>query len=39
VTQQAVSFWEVGARTPRGENLEHYVEVLRVFRRAIGEDP
>lgn len=34
VTRQAVGLWEAGARTPRGANLDLYVEVLRTFRRA-----
>jgi transcriptional regulator with XRE-family HTH domain len=37
VTRQAVAMWESGERTPRGENLESYVEVLRMFRRAMSD--
>src|SRR4051794_6342088 len=35
VTRQAVALWEAGERTPSGDNLERYVQVLRVFRRAL----
>jgi transcriptional regulator with XRE-family HTH domain len=33
VTRQAVSWWERGQRTPRGENLDAYGEVLRALSR------
>ncbi len=33
VTRQAVQLWEAGTRTPRGTNLDAYLDVLRVFRR------
>jgi DNA-binding XRE family transcriptional regulator len=32
VTRQSVSLWEVGSRTPRGQNLEAYLDVLRALR-------
>lgn len=35
-TRQAVSLWEWGKRRPRGEQLEAYLEVLRVFRDVSG---
>jgi DNA-binding transcriptional regulator YiaG len=38
VTRQAVQLWEAGTRTPRGANLDAYLEVLRAFRRAMSED-
>ena len=38
VTRQAVQLWEAGARTPRGTNLDAYLEVLRAFRRAVSEE-
>ena len=38
VTRQAVQLWEAGTRTPRGSNLDAYLEVLRTFRRAMSED-
>ena len=34
VTRQAVSLWELGARTPRNTNLRAYVEILRIFRES-----
>jgi DNA-binding transcriptional regulator YiaG len=37
-TRQAVSLWEWGKRRPRGEQLEAYLEVLRVLRDASGAD-
>jgi DNA-binding XRE family transcriptional regulator len=37
VTRQSVSFWEAGTRTPRGPNLESYVDVLEVLRGAVSE--
>jgi transcriptional regulator with XRE-family HTH domain len=33
VTRQAVALWENGAREPRGENLERYLEVLEALKR------
>jgi DNA-binding transcriptional regulator YiaG len=38
VTRQAVQLWEAGTRTPRGANLDAYLEVLRAFRRAMSEE-
>jgi DNA-binding XRE family transcriptional regulator len=38
VSRQAVQLWEAGTRTPRGTNLDAYLEVLRAFRRAMSED-
>jgi DNA-binding transcriptional regulator YiaG len=35
VTRQAVQLWEAGTRTPRGANLDRYLEVLREFRRVV----
>lgn len=32
VTRQAISYWELGRRTPRGEALRRYVAVLDVLR-------
>jgi transcriptional regulator with XRE-family HTH domain len=37
VTRQAVALWESGAREPRGENLNSYADVLRMFREEVGE--
>jgi DNA-binding transcriptional regulator YiaG len=34
VSAQAVCAWELGQRTPRGDNLELYVRALRVLREA-----
>jgi transcriptional regulator with XRE-family HTH domain len=33
VTRQSVSLWEAGSRTPRGRNLDVYLEVLQTFSR------
>jgi DNA-binding transcriptional regulator YiaG len=33
VTPQAVAFWEQGQRTPRGDDLVRYVEVLSSLER------
>jgi transcriptional regulator with XRE-family HTH domain len=33
VTRQAVSWWERGQRTPRGEKLDAYGDVLRALSR------
>src|SRR5690349_9386366 len=38
VTRQSVSLWEAGTRTPRGANLERYLDVLRELKRAVSED-
>ncbi len=38
VTDEAVRLWELGKRTPRGENLRAYVEVLDLFRTALAEE-
>jgi DNA-binding transcriptional regulator YiaG len=38
VTRQAVQLWEAGRRTPRGANLDAYLGVLQVFRRAMSEE-
>jgi DNA-binding transcriptional regulator YiaG len=35
VSRQAVSLWEKGSRTPRGENLTAYVSVLHELQRAV----
>lgn len=35
VTRQAVQLWEAGTRTPRGANLDRYLEVLHEFRRVV----
>lgn len=35
VTQQAISHWEAGIRTPRGKALDRYVEALRILREAL----
>jgi DNA-binding transcriptional regulator YiaG len=32
VTRQAVSLWERGARSPRGENLERYLSLLQALK-------
>jgi DNA-binding transcriptional regulator YiaG len=32
VTRQAVWAWEQGTRTPRGEHLRRYLQVLAVFK-------
>ncbi|MFC9637131.1 helix-turn-helix domain-containing protein [Streptomyces mirabilis] len=32
VSQQAISHWEAGIRTPRGVFLERYVDALRALR-------
>lgn len=34
VTRAAVSFWESGLRTPRGQFLDRYVEALRALKEA-----
>jgi DNA-binding transcriptional regulator YiaG len=34
VTRQTVSNWETGRRTPRGAQLESYLEALRFLREA-----
>ena len=34
VSRQAVSAWELGSRTPRGQTLESYVAVLRLLKDA-----
>lgn len=36
VTRQSVSLWEAGTRTPRGPNLDAYLEVLQAFKRTMG---
>jgi len=33
VSAQAVCFWEAGKRTPRGDNLLRYVDLLAQLRR------
>jgi DNA-binding transcriptional regulator YiaG len=38
VTRQAVHLWEAGVRTPRGSNLDAYLEVLAAFRRVVSEE-
>jgi DNA-binding transcriptional regulator YiaG len=35
VSRQAVSYWEQGARAPRGRNRDEYVRVLRALRQAM----
>jgi len=35
VYEMTVIRWETGERTPRGENLERYVEVLRLLQDAV----
>lgn len=39
VTRQAVQLWEAGTRTPRGANLDRYLEVLQAFKRAMSATP
>lgn len=39
VTRKAVGLWEGGERTPRGANLDAYLEVLEAFKRAMSGDP
>lgn len=34
VTRAALSLWELGRRTPRGQLLDRYVEALRALREA-----
>jgi transcriptional regulator with XRE-family HTH domain len=34
VSFQAISHWELGDRSPRGRNLQRYVEALWVMREA-----
>jgi DNA-binding transcriptional regulator YiaG len=38
VSKQTVLGWESGAFGPRGSNLSAYLEVLRIFRKAMSED-
>lgn len=35
VSRQAVTFWERGERTPRGQYLDRYVEALRALKDAV----
>jgi DNA-binding transcriptional regulator YiaG len=39
VSRQAISHWELGQRTPRGEYLDRYLEALRILREAGGGAP
>ena len=34
VTRQAVSHWEAGTRTPKGDLLDRYVSAIRTMRSA-----
>jgi DNA-binding XRE family transcriptional regulator len=38
-TRQAVSLWEWGKRSPHGDRLDAYLEVLRVFREVADDAP
>lgn len=37
VTRQSISLWEHGTRTPRGANLDAYLEVLRAFTQSFAK--
>jgi transcriptional regulator with XRE-family HTH domain len=36
VTRQCVSPWELGVRTPQGDNLERYARVLAMLAKELG---